>query len=493
MQIPDEGHGMPIKQCLSLAFILGFLILPQGAAQQPADKAPLPKALPASTIVLRGTIVTPDEVIPDGLVTISGSMIIAVTPFAGAQPGLKFVETDSYILPGLVDVHNHIAWNFLPRWQPKQKFASRYEWQKPPAPGAALDDFEHALLTPRNKVLDDQDLACGADLYGEVKAIVGGATSTIGGRGLDDDPCIAGLARNLDDAPDFGRVLVPKLMYKVFPFDATKGGIDPKTVAAELSAGTRFLLHVAEGTDSQSAGEFQIMGRYGLLRHGVSVIHGIALGKHEFELMANKQVGLIWSPRSDIELYGATTDVRSAKAAGVKVALAPDWSPTGSDGLLQELNYAALWNTRRRVFSDRDLVRMATAIPAQLAGLDQRIGSVAQGYYADLLLVRKPSVAPVEADFVYHALVHASPADVRLVMIGGVAVYGDSDLMDQTSLNHSFETITVCGKQKALDTSTGAPGPLRSFQQISQAFDNELKTFRKHLAPLATCEGRNLR
>ncbi len=60
--------------------------------------------------------------------------------------------------------------------------------------------------------------------------------------------------------------------------------------------------------------------------------------------MAAHGVNLIWSPRSNLELYGSTADVAAAKAAHVKIALAPDWSPTGSDGLLAELNYAAAWN-----------------------------------------------------------------------------------------------------------------------------------------------------
>ena len=60
--------------------------------------------------------------------------------------------------------------------------------------------------------------------------------------------------------------------------------------------------------------------------------------------MAKNGVGLIWSPRSNIELYGVTTDVALAKEQGVKIAVAPDWSPSGSDGLLQELKYVATWN-----------------------------------------------------------------------------------------------------------------------------------------------------
>ncbi len=84
-----------------------------------------------------------------------------------------------------------------------------------------------------------------------------------------------------------------------------------------------------------------------------------------FVEMAGHGVSLIWSPRSNLELYGSTADVAAAKAAHVKIALAPDWSPTGSDGLLAELNYAAAWNDTQtpHPFTDRELVAMATSTP----------------------------------------------------------------------------------------------------------------------------------
>ena len=82
--------------------------------------------------------------------------------------------------------------------------------------------------------------------------------------------------------------------------------------------------------------------------------------------MAAHGVSLIWSPRSNLELYGSTADVAAAKAAHVQMALSPDWSPTGSDGLLAELNYAAAWNDTQtpHPFTDRELFAMATSTPA---------------------------------------------------------------------------------------------------------------------------------
>jgi hypothetical protein len=50
----------------------------------------------------------------------------------------------------------------------------------------------------------------------------------------------------------------------------------------------------------------------------------------------------------------------------VKIALAPDWSPSGSDGMIEELKYAATGNASQvsPVFDNAELAKMATAIPA---------------------------------------------------------------------------------------------------------------------------------
>lgn len=73
--------------------------------------------------------------------------------------------------------------------------------------------------------------------------------------------------------------------------------------AKQLNA---FIVHVAEGkpTDASAAREFRMFVKKndGFLRPRVSIIHGVALSKTEFVQMQNADVGLIWSPRSNIEL-----------------------------------------------------------------------------------------------------------------------------------------------------------------------------------------------
>ena len=51
---------------------------------------------------------------------------------------------------------------------------------------------------------------------------------------------------------------------------------------------------------------------------------------------------IVWSPFSNLALYGETTDVATAIGLGIKVALGPDWSPTASKNLLHELKVARI-------------------------------------------------------------------------------------------------------------------------------------------------------
>jgi 5-methylthioadenosine/S-adenosylhomocysteine deaminase len=467
-------------RCLLVGFLMSWLVAIQCLAQ---NERPL---------TLKGTIVTPSGILPDGMLSISRSRILEVgTAPENSHPSI--VETDSFIFPGLIDLHDHITWNILPRWKPNVLYNNRYEWQQTAAYKLALDE-------PHAKVAADHALNCDADRFGEIKAIVGGSTSVVGGLTATADSnsnaCVEGLTRNLDAYSGFeGSVLNhEKVWYQIFPFEM--GLASSAKVQADLKSGAvkAFLVHVGEGkpSDAASAREFSMLvkGGDGFLRAGVSVIHGVALGKPEFKQMADAGVGLIWSPRSNIELYGATTDVLSAKQAGVKIALAPDWSPTGSDGLIEELKYAATWNASQYplIFTDAELVQMATAIPAQLAGADKEIGTIDKGMYADLLLIKKTGTDA------YQALLHANAVDVRLVMIGGAPIYGDRDLMDKLLPGHRLEAITVCGMTKELDIEpqNGIPEPQKTFKQISDELESKLAAWGTSLAELAPCKGSDL-
>jgi cytosine/adenosine deaminase-related metal-dependent hydrolase len=208
-----------------------------------------------------------------------------------------------------------------------------------------------------------------------------------------------------------------------------------------------------------------------------------------FAEMASHGVSLIWSPRSNLELYGSTADVAAAKAARVKIALAPDWSPTGSDGLLAELNYAAAWNETQKphLFTDRELVAMATSTPAELVGASDRLGALEPGHDADILVIKPEGNAKHDA---YWTLTHATAAQVMLVMVGGEPLYGDPDVLEKTGPSRPSEKIEVCGSSKTL-LFTGLHGQVdaadETWAHTASTLQAALRHYGRDLAPIAEC------
>jgi 5-methylthioadenosine/S-adenosylhomocysteine deaminase len=442
----------------------------------------------ARTYALEGTVVTPAGVVRDGMVVVRGGAIEAVGAGLVLPAGTRVVKTGGVIFPGLIDLHNHLIWNVFPRWTPKtasgqpEVVGDRYDWQAMPA-------YLKALADPEKKMVDRGD-GCDMERYAEVKAMLGGATSVVGSYGPtpedpDRDACDRGLARNLDTASGlYGTALNEEpVMYQVFPFQIPYA--EAVRIRAEMDSGKvkALLLHVAEGKDASAAREFVMLKARGFLRPGVTVIHGVALDKTDFEQMAQNGVGLVWSPHSNIALYGVTADVKAAKAADVTMAIAPDWSPSGSDEMVEEMQYAWAWQKQHApgLFSGEDYVRMATANPAKLAAAEDRIGALKAGMAADIV------VFPAEGDAAAMALLKAKPGSVSLVVVGGKPELGDVTLMQDLLPGKKLETMTVCGQKKALNIMGDTGG--ESWAKIDGHLTQELGRMGIKLAGLVECWG----
>ena len=254
--------------------------------------------------------------IQDGRIVASGARVTL-------PAGTRVVHTDGIIAPGLIDLHNHLSWNIFPRWKPIEEFGNRYDWQQKPV-------YKIQMTVPHD-LIAKEGLECEAERYAEVKAITEGETSVTGSMHA---PCVQHLTRNLDVDPELGPGL-GKILYDVFPLQMSPEALAEADTALSAHPRGSLLIHLGEGAphDAAAAREFAMLKGRGLLRPGVSLIHGVAITPEGFAEMAAAGVGLIWSPRSNVELYGDTANVAAAKAAGVQIALAPDWSPTGSDGL----------------------------------------------------------------------------------------------------------------------------------------------------------------
>jgi 5-methylthioadenosine/S-adenosylhomocysteine deaminase len=434
--------------------------------------SPAVLAAQVTPIALTGTLITPQEQIENGTVLIENGRILASGSNVTLPAGTKVVHTDAIIAPGLIDLHNHLTWNIFPRWKPNEEFGNRYDWQQRPV--------YNIQMTVPHQMLAQERLECEAERYAEVKAITEGETSVTGSM---QGPCPYtrdSLARNLDVDPGLGNGF-GKIVYNVFPLQMSTEALAEADAALSSKPRGALLIHLSEGApnDASAAREFEMLKARGLLRPGVSLIHAVAVKPEGFIEMAAHGVGFIWSPHSNVELYGDTANVAAAKAAGVHMALSPDWSPTGSDGLLGELNYASLWNQTQKppLFTERELVLMATANAAGLVNLSAELGSLDAGHAADIIVIRKPSGDQHNA---YWTLTHSSPEDLELVVIGGRALYGDPALMQKYS-SAPGETVTLCGATKSLATE-GKP-----FAETEHTLDHAMHQFGRTLAPLAEC------
>jgi cytosine/adenosine deaminase-related metal-dependent hydrolase len=177
-------------------------------------------------------------------------------------------------------------------------------------------------------------------------------------------------------------------------------------------------------------------------------------------------------------LYNTTTDVVAAFREGVSIALAPDWAPSGSKNMLAEIQYAAKYNKTSLggFFSNQQLFEMATSIPARIARIDDKVGAIQQGLFADLFLLRGDATQP------FDSLVQSKPQDISLVVVNGVPIYGDATLMSK--FNVTTEPVAFCGETKNLNLRVLPNGKLADVQR---RLGQKMETFKLKLAKVDPC------
>nr|WP_246375838.1 amidohydrolase family protein [Gluconacetobacter takamatsuzukensis] len=157
------------------------------------------------------------------------------------------------------------------------------------------------------------------------------------------------------------------------------------------------------------------------------LIHAVALTPEDLDLVAARHASLVWSPRSNLSLYGQTMKVLAARQRGITIALGSDWLPSGSMNMNRELACAVRYDHGHLhdALGDAVLWRMVTLDAARVAGAEKEIGSIAVGKLADLVLFADPAHRGV------HAVVRATPQDDMLVLRGGRMLVGRSDIVDR--------------------------------------------------------------
>jgi 5-methylthioadenosine/S-adenosylhomocysteine deaminase len=194
--------------------------------------------------------------------------------------------------------------------------------------------------------------------------------------------------------------------------------------------------------------------------------------------MAEVGAKLIWSPQSNLVLYGRTTDIKRARQHGLSVSLGVDWNATGSDNLFEELRVAAQVNDEvfDNAMADSEWVTMITVNPARALALESKVGTLAAGLKADLTVLTAHDPDPSQSVLKTHL------QDVEMVWVGGEVLYGTATVLE-TLKPGLCEPLMVYGANKricVLDTTDTVEKSDQTLADIQSA----LQANYAHLAPL---------
>jgi cytosine/adenosine deaminase-related metal-dependent hydrolase len=399
-------------------------------------------------VLLKGTVVTPDTVICNGEVLFSrDSEVIECIGEDCSGETLAAEATiicGDVIMPGMIDAHNHMTYNTVPMWRHDGVlYEHRDEWRN--------DNDFNAYDVRLNGNIPDR--------YSEFRLLMAGTTGVH--KSSFREATFTGV-RNLDRGPEANSLGLPGDAVEECVFPLT-GSCDDKPDYNNLDPDLRsYLVHLCEGINQKAYDEYQELVDDGQLGDKTVVIHGISLDAEQLAEIASVGARFVWSPQTNIDLYGQTADVSAVWNMGIPVALAPDWTISGCMNLIAEIKCADHLNTKyyNNHFSARQLVSMITSGAATVMGLDDLLGYLRVGHFADLVMVTGDREHPFEA------IVQMRSADVRAVFISGVAFYGDRDALNSDiEYNEFCEDISVCSTEKriCIKQESGTPSqPLDS-------------------------------
>ncbi len=387
-------------------------------------------------LVLRGEVLGAGVVYEGGEVRVASDGTIACVgcDCSDGAPARIVRCPGSVIAPGFVNAHDHVAYAADPPRPPSpERYEHRHDWR--------------LGLRGHEAIPYSGGASSVARAAQELRMLMSGVTTLAGGAGhvgLVRNPDVAGLDEGLPTAPADS---------DTFPLDDARGtllssgcgyGSGHATRSDAERAGS-YLAHLGEGIDEAAENELlcAFEPAFGLMGERTGVVHAVGIGADLAERLAAERALVVWSPRSNLSLYGNTAPVTLLAQRGVELSLGTDWLLSGSMNIARELFCARDFSARYLdgYFDDRALFAMVTTAGARAVGAEHALGRLAPGYLADIVVLAARGQAP------FTAAVTALPGDVALVLRGGVPLYGQADLVE-TLAGEACEPLDVCGEPK---------------------------------------------
>ncbi|QWT18888.1 amidohydrolase family protein [Bacillus sp. NP157] len=302
---------------------------------------------------------------------------------------------DHFVLPGLVNAHEHLQVNCVPPLREGAPFPNSYAW---------IDAFQAHFDEPAVKAAIALPKALRLR-HGALKNLLAGTTVV-----AHHDPWHAAL-----DAADFPIGLLRGHGWS-YALAGPAFGPPVRESFSATPADRPWLIHLAEGSDEVARGELQSLDNLGCLASNSVLVHGVGLSGADMDRVVARGAAVVWCPVSNRSLLGVTLDPRRLAAAGC-LALGSDSRLSGARDLLDEMHAV------RDVLPAATLLGLATCDAARILRLHGH-GALAVGAQADFIVVTDRGGEPTSA------LDGLRRADLRAVVRGGMPCVADPDFAD---------------------------------------------------------------
>jgi 5-methylthioadenosine/S-adenosylhomocysteine deaminase len=429
-------------------------------AQEPAAAKP---ANFVDLLITGGTVVTMDadrRIIENGYVIVKGDTIIAVGEGLPHMPnGPIFTKQTieakgALVLPGFINGHTHAAMTLL---RGLHDDVTLDDWLRKYIFPAEAKNVTEDFVRWGTRLAAAEQIRSGittfADMY-YFEDAVAEETKAAGMRGVlgetfidfpaPDNKTNAAMLEYTEKFlkrwtgdPLIHAAVAPHSIYTC----SQKTLQDSAALARKYHA--PILIHVAEmkkelddSVKQNGLTPVQYLDKLGILGPDVLAAHCIFVDESDRKILANRQVGCVHNPSSNMMLASGVAPVVEERAAGIAVGLGTD-GPAGSNNdldLMEEMDLAAklqkITKMDPRALGAKSVVEMATIEGAKALHMEKQIGSLEVGKKADIIVISLDEPNAVPMYDIYAQLAYAlKGSDVKTVVIGGRVVMRDRKLL----------------------------------------------------------------
>jgi 5-methylthioadenosine/S-adenosylhomocysteine deaminase len=412
-------------------------------------------------IVTGGIVVTmdgPRTIYSDGTIAVKGDTIVAIGPRVDVEAKYGAAQTidanGSLVLPGFINGHTHV---------PMTLFRGIHD-------DVTLNDWLYKYIFPAEARNVNEEFVRWGTRLAAAEQIRGGVTTFADMYYFEDavaeETKAAGMRGVLGEtfidfpAPD-NKTEAEALAYTEKFLKKWQGDslihaapaphsiytCSQKTLQDAAALARKYhapiLIHTAEmkkeWDDSQKQNGMspvQYLDKIGVLGPDVVSAHCIFVDAADRKTLAQRHVGCVHNPSSNMMIASGVSPVPEMRAEGVAVGLGTD-GPAGSNNdldLMEEMDLAAklakITKMNPLALNAKSVVEMATIDGAKALHMEKEIGSLETGKKADIILISLDEPNAVPMYDVYAQLAYAlKGSDVQTVIIGGRVVMRDRKLL----------------------------------------------------------------